>query len=721
MPEERSSTVADSTRKDDKRSKMLELLDRGLLKPGQEIFFQYKRDRYVANIEVDGRLLAGDGENFDTPSEFVNEMVRRYNTENRIRLRGTVNLNGWQTCSFDNQTLQQLLDSPDPSDEGAAEGSRNSEDVITNGERKRKQDAVDREEDAALYNRRRRTTRLAAGKIKQVDYKFPPGQSTDGVTTTATRIEKSIDFENDKEANTNEDADQFPEDHDVFSSKELEDDADDATHVERVTNPVASGGEGDSHDNLSGSSLEGGSSNRSEQLADCEMEGSSSGWDLEEQEMLLECLQSKGVLDPEVLTEDSLGRDSEDTKKYLDLLTMRMKEAGVQTSGDVKAVTAFISAEVYMGRAAKQVINDKKAQRKGKASRELSGLKRQLEQERNKINDLLKLQKKRNREVEEGRSKLESEMQARREIELDRSKLKLQCKDSQTEEIRERELCTGLQNECDLLKEKEAHARNKLEESRGVISSLKAILEGAQLDVRMSPVFSSMDENDFARPNPQPGRTGSFDRVRNGAVNNFNNPPSLGERASAEPDARLPEGLGPRILAESRGSEIARNWIRIESGDARTEQAVDKLQLDMRRYRTLAADIDVEIDEWRGHLDTGMRQTQYLVACKARLEQVKRNISANPTPKKAPVSGSAAQGLQASAASKGSRAKKRGSSGLASGSSGNRQGGGQVKKSGPALKNSNLKSGTATSHKNDAKAEATRRKPKDVLRSIPVL
>mmetsp|Transcript_42716 Transcript_42716/g.166912 ORF Transcript_42716/g.166912 Transcript_42716/m.166912 type:complete len:526 (+) Transcript_42716:611-2188(+) len=522
---------------------MLELLDRGLLKPGQEIFFQYKRDRYVANIEGDGRLLTGDGENFDTPSEFVNEMVRRYNAENRIRLRGSVNLNGWQTCSFENQTLQQLLDSPDPSDEGAAEGSRNSEDVIADSERKRRQDAVDHEEDTALYNRRRRTTRLAAGKIKQVDYKFPPGQSTDGVTNTALRAEKSLDLENSKEANINEDADQFPEDPDAFSSKELEGDEHDKAQVERVTEQVATGGEGDSHDNLSGSSLEGGSSNRSEQLADGEMEGSSSGWDLEEQEMLLECLQSKGVLDPEVLTEDSLGRDSEDTKKYLDLLTMRMKEAGVQNAGDVKAVTAFISAEVYMGRAAKQVINDKKAQRKGKASRELSGLKRQLEQERNKINDLLKLQKKRNREVEEGRSKLEAEMQARREVELDRSKLKLQCKDSQTEECRERELCADLQNECDLLKEKETDARNKLEESRRVISSLKAILEGAQLDVRMSPVFSSMDENDFARPNPQPGRAGSFDRMRNGAVNNFSNIPSLAEQASAETDARLPEGM----------------------------------------------------------------------------------------------------------------------------------------------------------------------------------
>lgn len=231
---------------------------------------------------------------------------------------------------------------------------------------------------------------------------------------------------------------------------------------------------------------------------------SAHGWDLEEQAVLLDWLQTKGVLDANVLAEDSLGRDSEDIKKFLDGVEDRMKQAGLVETNNVTTVIAFLSAEVSLARAAMSAMKEKNAQRKCRASKEVSTLKKKIEEERNRKLELEKLRKKRKRELEEGRSRLETEMQQRRELELERSQLKLQINDAVRDESREAERCRITEEENDMLRVREAEARNHLEESRLKILSLRALAGGisgfSAAGVRVEQVGDGGSDNESNVP-----------------------------------------------------------------------------------------------------------------------------------------------------------------------------------------------------------------------------
>ena len=47
------------------------LINRGLIRPGQEVFFQYKRELYIALVEKDGRLAVPESD-----SKFPSLIVR---------------------------------------------------------------------------------------------------------------------------------------------------------------------------------------------------------------------------------------------------------------------------------------------------------------------------------------------------------------------------------------------------------------------------------------------------------------------------------------------------------------------------------------------------------------------------------------------------------------------------------------------------------------------
>lgn len=114
-------------------------------------------------------------------------------------------MNGWQTCTVSDEkktlTLQDLIDLPDNSAD--RDSPPQAEEAAAEGDRKRKRQSTDagvnNQNDLRVARalRKRRTTRLAAGKIKQVDYKFPSGTGTDNSGANAVKQQHSAESEDD--------------------------------------------------------------------------------------------------------------------------------------------------------------------------------------------------------------------------------------------------------------------------------------------------------------------------------------------------------------------------------------------------------------------------------------------------------------------------------------------------------------------------------------------
>jgi len=764
MPEANTTSTVHENLKGDGRAMMLSLLARGLLRAGQEINFQYKRELYLAIAEQDGKLADFDGDHYDTPSEFANEMVKRYNTEHRIRVRGSVNVNGWQNCTVEGRSLQELLDGPDPPP-NQADSARGFEDSGVEGDRKRKRMSTDggSKDEYANSRRMRRTTRLASGKIKQVDYNFRAG-APDSATGTA-RQQTAHDSEDEPEADDK--ADEKKEVNEELSEEQAGDE-------EKADEGEAEAGEVEDDNEEQAGSKKNGSVDRQKSaspssLADVEIDSSegantaknegstggddtdvytegdlnaASGWDLEEQEALLDWILSKRVLNAEILAEDSLGRSSEDIKKFIDGVTARMREAKVEKVEDVKCVAAFLGAEVCIGRATRKARKGKKAQRKGRASKEVNELKKKIEEERSKVAELEKHRKKRKREIEEVRTRLETEMQQRRDVELEKGQLMLQLNDAKEEERRKMEKCRSIEAENSSLREREAASREQLEDARQRIAALRLLTSVPTGTVAFNFVGlggAGSDNEDHApkraseAPAPAPGSKShatqqscpqreqdqmSWERPGtdvNLTTQGETRPPlETIVEASNHGEKRVGDSMAARTSAPD---SAAHSSLMVNRNVASSEENVDRLLLDIQRLKGETANLERETEEWKMHIRSEMQRQMYITECKARLEHALRLAAASLTPKR-----SGAASNQSSSARTPVGKHKSATGQLPP--QPNLLGGPSPAKKGP---NSRLPGGgkgaqaPRSTNKGDTEGEATRRKSsKDVYRSISV-